>query len=365
MVAGPRQERDMDPEQLEREARERLDPVAYDYFAGGAESETALAANLSSWGRWQLHPHVLRDVTEVDTSTTVLDQPIASPVLIAPTAYHAMAHPDGEPATARAAHRHGTVMVVSTLATTSLEDVAAVAPDAPRWFQLYVFADRGYAGELVDRAVAAGYRALVLTVDAPVLGHRPRDARNAFRLPDHLAMANLPADLPDQYADAEGSGLAAMFTDHDRSLTVDDLAWCKERSGLPLVVKGVHRADDAAACVEAGADAVVVSNHGGRQLDRAVPPAEVLGEVVAAVDGRAEVYVDGGVRRGVDVLTALALGARAVLVGRPVLWGLAVDGEQGVTAVLDGLRDELERAMTLAGVTHATAVPGDLVRRAT
>jgi 4-hydroxymandelate oxidase len=354
----------MDPDELEEAARARLEPMAYDYFAGGAESEASLRANLTSWSRWQLHPHVLRDVTRVGTATTVLGTSVASPVLIAPTAYHALAHAQGEAATARAAAGHGTVMIVSTLATTSLEDVAAAAPGAPRWFQLYVFADRGYAGELVDRAVAAGYRALVLTVDAPVLGHRPRDARNAFRLPDHLAMANLPADLPDQYADAEGSGLAAMFTDHDRSLTVDDLAWLKDRSGLPLVVKGIHRADDAAACVEAGADAVVVSNHGGRQLDRAVPPAEVLPEVVAAVDGRAEVYVDGGVRRGVDVLTALALGARAVLLGRPVLWGLAVDGEAGVRTVLDGLREELERAMTLSGITDATDVPRDLVRRA-
>ena len=354
----------MDPEELEEAARARLEPMAYDYFAGGAESESALRANLASWSRWQLHPHVLRDVTAVDTATSVLGTPVASPVLVAPTAYHALAHPDGEAATARAAAGHGTVMIVSTLATTSLEDVAAAAPDAPRWFQLYVFSDRGYAGELVDRAAAAGYRALVLTVDAPVLGHRPRDARNAFRLPDHLAMANLPADLPDQYAQAEGSGLAAMFTDHDRALTFDDLAWLKDRSGLPLVVKGVHRADDAAACVEAGADAVVVSNHGGRQLDRAVPGAEVLPEVVAAVDGRAEVYVDGGVRRGVDVLTALALGARAVLLGRPVLWGLAVDGEQGVTAVLEDLRADLDRAMTLSGITHASSVPRDLVRPA-
>lgn len=352
----------MDPEELEAAARERLDQMTYDYYAGGAESEAALRANLASWQRWRLHPHVLRDVTHVDTATSVLGTPVAAPVLVAPTAYHALAHSRGEVATARAADRHGSLMIVSTLATTSLEDVAAAAPDAPRWFQLYVFSDRGYAGELVDRAAAAGYRALVLTVDAPVLGHRPRDARNAFRLPDHLAMANLPADLPDQHADAEGSGLAAMFTDHDRSLTVDDLSWLKDRSGLPLVVKGVHRADDARACVEAGADAVVVSNHGGRQLDRAVPPADVLGEVAAAVDRRAEVYVDGGVRRGVDVLTALALGARAVLLGRPVLWGLAIDGEAGVGAVLDGLRVELERAMTLSGVTHATDVPADLVR---
>ena len=353
----------MEPEELEAAARERLSPMAYDYVAGGAESEATLRANVRAWEAWQLRPHVLRDVSRVATTTTVLGSEVRSPVLVAPTAYHRLAHEAGEAATVRAAHRAGSLAVVSTLATTSLEDVADACPDAERWFQLYVFDDRGYAGELIDRAAAAGYRALVLTVDAPILGHRPRDERNAFRLPPGMAMANLPADLTDGVTDDPGSGLAALFTEHDRSLTFSDLAWIRERAGLPLVVKGVHRGDDAARCLDAGADAVVVSNHGGRQLDRAVPTAEALPEVVEAVDGRAEVYVDGGVRRGTDVMTALALGARAVLVGRPVLWGLAVDGEDGVVSVLEGLASQLERSMTLAGITDVRDVPRDLVRR--
>jgi 4-hydroxymandelate oxidase len=355
----------VEPDELQAAARERLSAMAYDYYAGGAESEATLRANPAAWERWQLHPHVLRDVTRISTSTTVLGTPVGTPVLVAPTAYHRLAHEDGEAATARGAGRAGTLMVVSTLATASLEEVATAAADAPCWFQLYVFQDRGYAGELLDRAAAAGYRAIVLTVDAPVLGHRPREERNRFTLPEGLAMANLPSQLPDQFGGPEGSpgsGLAALFTDHDRSLTVDDLGWIKRRSGLPLVVKGVHRGDDARRCVEAGADAVVVSNHGGRQLDRAVPTATALPEVVEAVGPHAEVYVDGGIRRGTDVLIALALGARAVLVGRPVLWGLAVEGAEGVAAVLDDLTAQLERSMTLSGVTDVTDVPRDLVR---
>lgn len=343
---------------LEAEAAARLDRAAFDYYAGGADEELTVAENVAAWRRWRLRPHVLRDVSEVRTETTVLGTPITAPILVAPTAYHRMAHPEGEVATARGAAGAGTVMVVSTLATVALEEVAA-ATAAPKWFQLYVFRDRGFAGELIDRAVAAGYRALVLTVDAPVLGHRRRDARNRFRLPEGLVMANLGDRLPD----SDGSGLEAYFADHDRTLTPRDLDWLKQRSGLPVVVKGIHRGDDAAECVAAGADAVVVSNHGGRQLDRAIATADALPEVVDAVAGRAEVYVDGGIRSGTDVLVALALGARAVLVGRPVLWALAVGGAEGVTALLGELRTELERAMILSGVTSVGAVPRDLVCR--
>jgi 4-hydroxymandelate oxidase len=350
----------MDMTELEAQAREQLSPMAYDYYAGGAMSETTLRDNVTAWDRWRLHPYVLRDVSKVSTTTTVLGTEVATPVLVAPTAYHRLAHPDGEKATARGAADAGTLMIVSTLATTSLQDVAAAVPEAPRWFQLYVFADRGYAGELVDRAVAAGYRALVLTVDAPVLGHRPRDESNRFALPDGLAMANLPTQMPT----AEGSGLAAYFAEgHDRTLSFDDLAWLRDRAGVPLVVKGVHRGDDAARCVETGADAVVVSNHGGRQLDSAVATAVALPEVVEAVDNRAEVYVDGGLRSGVDVLKALALGARAVLIGRPVLWALATGGAAAVTRLLQGLNTELDHAMTLSGVTDVQGIPRDLVRR--
>lgn len=348
----------IDVDELERIARERMTPMAYDYYAGGAESEATLRDNVAAWGRWRLRPRVLRDVSSISLTTTVLGSTIDMPILVAPTAYHRLAHEEGERGTARGAAAAGTLMVVSTLATTSLEDVAAAAPEAPRWYQLYIFDDRGYAGDLVDRAVEAGYRALVLTVDAPVLGYRPRDERNGFRLPEGLTMANLPTDLPD----SDGSGLAALFTSHDRALTFDDLAWLKERSGLPLVVKGLHRGDDAARCVDAGADAVVVSNHGGRQVDHAVATADVLAEVIEDVAGRAEVYVDGGLRTGTDVLKGLALGARAVLLGRPVLWSLAAGGADGVERLLTGMASSLRHTMTMCGVDDVTAVPRDLVR---
>jgi 4-hydroxymandelate oxidase len=348
----------VDLDELEQQARERLTTVAYDYYAGGAGTETTLRDNRAAWDRYRLHPYVLRDVSRIELRTRLLGTELATPIVVAPTAYQRLAHDAGEAATARGAADAGALMVVSTLATTSLEDVAAVAHDAPKWFQLYVFDDRGYAGELVDRAVAAGYRALVLTVDAPMLGYRPRDERNAFRLPEGLAMANLPLAMPE----GEGSGLAALFGSIDRTLTVDDLTWLAERSGLPVVVKGVHRGDDAARCVDAGVGAVIVSNHGGRQLDSAVATADALAEVVDAVDGRVPVLVDGGLRHGADVLKALALGASAVLVGRPVLWGLAAGGADGVRDVLRWLTTDLERAMVLAGVTDVTAVPRDLVR---
>jgi 4-hydroxymandelate oxidase len=347
----------VDLDELERQARTHLSAQAYDYYAGGAGTEATLRDNRDAWTRWVLHPYVLRDVSRIALRTQLLGAELDTPIVVAPTAYQRLAHDEGEAATARGAAEAGALMVVSTLATTSLDDVATAAPDAPKWFQLYVFDDRGYAGELVDRAAAAGYRALVLTVDAPVLGYRPRDERNAFRLPEGLAMANLPLTMPE----GEGSGLAALFGSIDRTITVDDLGWLAERSGLPVVLKGVHRADDAARCVDAGVDAIIVSNHGGRQLDGAVATADALPAVVEAVDGRVPVLVDGGLRHGADVLKALALGAAAVLVGRPVLWGLATGGAGGVRDVLRWLTTDLERAMVLAGVTDVAAVPRDLV----
>lgn len=350
----------MDLEELETRARGRMEQVLYDYYAGGAETEQTLRENVAAWGRWRLRPFILRDVSEVTTTTTVLGSQVATPILVAPTACHAFAHPDGEVATARGTAAARSLMIVSTLANVALEEVVAAVPDAPRWFQLYVFDDRGLAGDLVDRAVAAGCTALVLTVDAPVLGHRPRDERNRYQLPEGLHLANLRRSFPD----ADGSGLAAMFASHDRTLTFDDLGWLRERSGLPLVVKGLHRGDDAARCAASGADAVVVSNHGGRQVDSAVATADVLEEVVDAVGGAAEVYVDGGLRTGGDVLKALSIGARAVLLGRPVLWALACGGAEGVRDLLAALTADLARTMTMCGVTDVTDVPRDLVTRA-
>jgi 4-hydroxymandelate oxidase len=344
--------------ELERRAQELLDPGVYGFFAGGADEEVTLAANLAAWTRLRLRPHVLRDVSSVATATTLLGQPLPTPFLVAPMAYHRLAHPDGEVATAAGAARAGVPLVASTQASVSLEDTAAAEPEAPRWFQLYVHRDRGYAAELVHRAAAGGYRALVLTVDLAAYGNRLRDVRNEFKLPSWLRIANAADRFNDD--DDDPVSIASQF---DPGLSPDVIGWLRELEDLPVVVKGVLRGDDAVACLDAGASAVIVSNHGGRQLDGAVATADALPEVVAAVGGRAEVYVDGGVRRGTDVLKALALGARAALVGRPVIWALATGGAEGVQAVLDGLRAELERAMMLCGTASLDALTPDLVVR--
>jgi len=349
---------------LEALAAQRLDPMALDYFRGGADAELTVADNVAAWSRLRLRPHVLRNVATVSTATSVLGVAVRAPVLVAPTAYHRLAGPEGEAGTAAGAADAGTVMVLSTFATQTLEEVAAAAPAAPRWFQLYVYRDRGFSRDLVARAVAAGYRALVVTVDLPVLGNRTRDVRNAFALPEPMVLAHSP-DVLLRHDDAEPSAGSALASHVqavvDPGLTFDDIAWLRDISGLPVVVKGVLRGDDAAACVDSGAAAVVVSNHGGRQLDGVVATADALAEVVGAVAGGAEVYVDGGIRRGTDVLRALALGARAVLVGRPVLYGLAVGGRVGVRDVLTTLTDELATAMALCGVTGVEALDSDLL----
>lgn len=350
------------PEELEARAREFLAPGAYDYYVSGADDERTLSENLTAWQALRLRPRVLRDVSAVSTATRILGRPVTAPLLVAPTAYQRLAHPDGEEATARGAADFGTVMVVSTFANTSMEDVAAAAPDADRWFQLYVHTDRGLTAELVARAAASGYRAIVLTVDLPVLGYRRRDERGNFALPAGIVKANL-GELPHPVEVAAAGSALRAYADHavDAALTFDDLEWLRGLEDLPLVVKGVLRGDDAAACVAAGADAVVVSNHGGRQLDGAIPTAQALPEVVRAVGEHAEVYVDGGIRRGADVIRALALGARAVLLGRPVLWGLAVDGADGVRGVLENYRVELERAMALCGTPTLADITPDLL----
>jgi 4-hydroxymandelate oxidase len=350
----------VDLESLEAAARERLTLLAYDYYAGGAEDEITLADNVAAWRRLRLRPRVLRDVSVIDTGTTVLGTAVRLPVLIAPTAYQRLAHDEGETATARGAAAAGALYCVSTLATVRLEDVAAAAPDAPRWMQIYLQRDQARNADIVDRAVAAGYQALVLTVDLPVVGYRRRDERNGFALPEGMTMANFGTRHPD--LPGGGSGLAAhVAQDFTAAMTVDDIAWLADRSELPVLVKGVARGDDATACVDAGAAGVIVSNHGGRQLDGAIATADALPEIVAAVGDRVEVYVDGGIRSGTDVVKALALGARAVLIGRPVIWGLATAGAAGVTAVLDGFRVELARAMALCGARSVAELTRDLV----
>jgi 4-hydroxymandelate oxidase len=344
-------------EALEDQARSVLPSAVYDYLAGGAEDEHTLEDNVAAWARLRLRPRILSDVSEVVVATTVLGTPVRFPVMVAPVAFHRLAHPEGELATAQGTKAAGTIMVVSTRASTTLEDIAAAAPELPLWFQVYVLRDREWTADLVARAAAAGYRALVLTGDTPIVGHRRRDAANGFVLPPGVGMANLPAGAgltvadPDDYPGAHQSP----------AVTFDDIGWLSSISRLPVVVKGVLRGDDALRCLDAGASALVVSNHGGRQLDGAVAGADALPEVLSAVGGRAEVYVDGGIRRGTDILKALALGARAVLVGRPVLWGLATSGAAGAQGVLERLGDELAHVMALAGARDVDDVTPDLV----
>ena len=348
----------MDSVSLEARARAVLDPAAYDYFAGGADDEVTLAANSEAWRRILLLPHVLRDVSAVSAGAEVLGIPMTAPILIAPMAVQKLAHPGGESAMAQAAARTGTVMVVSTMATISLEDVAASAPDSPRWFQLYCHRGREVTVDLVQRAQAAGYRAIVLTVDVPVLSRRRRDEANRFDLPDGMRVENLATAL---YS-SDGSALAEYTNaSFDAALTPDDIGWIASIAGLPVIVKGILRADDALRAVYAGAAAVIVSNHGGRQLDGAIASADALPAVAAAVAGRVPVLVDGGIRGGYDVVKAIALGASAVLVGRPFLWGLALGGSDGAATVMTELIDELVRTMTLCGVSSIDQIDGDLL----
>jgi 4-hydroxymandelate oxidase len=348
--------------EVERLARERLSSMAYDYFASGAHDEHTLRENVAAWTRVALHYRVLVDVSSRDAATTVLGTPVSMPVLVAPTAFHKLACPEGELATARAAARAGTVMVLSSLSNTAIEDVAAAARNA-LWFQLYVYRDRGATAALVARAEAAGARALVVTVDAPLLGRRERDVRNRFHLPAGLFVENMTAAGHGDVGLRDGeSGLAAYVAEKlDPSLGWKDIAWLRSITRLPVLVKGLVRPDDARRAIDAGASGVVVSNHGGRQLDGSPPTAAVLGSVADAVQGRIEVLVDGGIRRGTDVLKALCLGARAVLLGRPILWGLAVAGEEGAFGVLGGLREELDQAMALAGCARIADATRELL----
>ena len=337
---------------FERAAEERLDPGAWGYYAGGSGDEITLRDNVAAYGRWILRPRVLVDVGGASTATTVLGQAVSMPLLVAPTAFQRMAHPDGEAATARAAAAAGTVMCLSTLSTAHPAEVAEAG--GARWFQLYVFRDPGFTRSLVELAQEQGFTALVLTVDTPVLGRRERDLRTGFTVTHMIATLGEAAQTP-----------AQAFSLMSPSVTWKDVEAFAELAGLPVVVKGVIGAEDAHLACEHGAAALVVSNHGGRQLDGVAATLDALPEVVEAVDGQIEVYVDGGVRRGSDAVKALALGARAVLVGRPVLWGLAAGGEQGVARVLELLRAEIELAMQLLGCARPEDVRREHVTRRT
>ncbi len=345
-------------------ARERMSPAAFDYYCGGSGDEHTLAENERAFGRITVWPRVLVDVSRVDPATTVLGTSVTMPVLVAPTAFAKLAHPDGEAGIARAAGAAGTIMTVSTLASSTMEEIAAAA-SGPLWYQLYVYRDRAVTRELVARAEAAGYQAIVLTVDTPVLGHRERDTRNQFTLPDGVSVRNLETcrtviDGASKWPKESSFG-AYIHSLFDASLAWPTVEWLRATTRLPVIIKGVLRADDARTAVERGAAAVVVSNHGGRQLDGAPATIRALPQVVDAVGDRAEVFVDGGVRRGVDVLKAVALGARAVLIGRPCLWGLAAEGEAGVTRVLEMFRTELALAMALSGAPTIRDLTPDLL----
>jgi 4-hydroxymandelate oxidase len=337
--------------EYEQVARERLPQTVYEYYWGGAEDELTVRDNRLGWQQLRLRPRVLVDVSTRALATTVLGQPIAFPVLTAPCAFNALANPEGELAVARATTAAGILQIVSTAGTHTLEEVADAAPDGLRWFQLYCYRDRGVTQSLVERAVAAGYRALCLTVDAPLVGRRDRDTRNRFGLPPGMTWKNLQhAGLDRMDAGGEGSALVHYISEiWDASLTWEAIEWLRKLSPLPLAVKGILTAEDARRAVDHGVDAIVVSNHGGRQLDGTLPTSEALLEVADAVGNRTELLVDGGIRRGSDVLKALALGARAVLVGRPYLWALAVNGQAGVEHMLGLLRDELDLCMALSG----------------
>jgi len=349
----------MDIAALEDRAKPHIvDEAAFHYFAGGSDDEATLRDNQAAWARLRFLPHVLRDVSSVSTAASLLGTELDIPILIAPMTAQRLAHPEGEADMARAAAAAGTVMLVSTMATVSLEDVAAAAPEGHRWFQCYVHRDRELTADLVRRAAAAGYEAVVLTVDVPVYSRRRREEVHRFELPDSMRMENLHTTLK-----SRGGSALAEYTQHtfDPTLTFGDIGWLADIADLPVIVKGVLRPDDALASVEAGAAGIVVSNHGGRQLDGAIASADALPAVVDAIGDRVPVLVDGGVRGGYDVARALCLGASAVLVGRPLLWGLALDGAAGAGAVLAEYTAELLRTMALLGVTTLDGLDRSLI----
>jgi len=338
---------------FERLAAERLDPGPHGYFAGGAGDELTMMASEEAWRRLQIRPRVLVDVSERDPSTTVLGVERPHPLIVAPMAFHRLVHPEAEPVTARGAAATGTPFCLSTLATTSPAELAAAVPDAPRWFQLYVFKDRGVTNGLVESATESGFEALVVTVDLPIQGRRERDLRNAFRID-----ASVPS-----VGGRSGMSLPEMVEQFDASLAWDDVERLADDSRLPVLVKGILTPEDARRAQAAGVAGVVVSNHGGRQLDTVPASADVLPRVAEEVGDELDVIVDGGIRRGTDILKAMALGARAVMIGRPAIWGLAVGGADGVRHTLEILLGELDVALALAGTPVAANLDATSVER--
>jgi isopentenyl diphosphate isomerase/L-lactate dehydrogenase-like FMN-dependent dehydrogenase len=347
--------------EYERLAEAALDPQTFGYFAGGAGDEQTLADNIAAFGRWVLRPRMLVDVGAASPASTLLGGPISMPVLVAPTAFLRLAHPDGEGGVARAAAAAGTIYCLSTPATTTPADLARASPGGRRWFQLYCYRDRGITRSLVQQARETGFEAILLTVDMPFSGRRERDLRSGFAIPGEVEVPSFTSA-----SSRRGSAtLAEMVALLDPTLTWRDLEDLVAEAGLPVVVKGILGAEDARLAVASGAAAVAVSNHGGRQLDGVLASLDALPEVVEAVCGAVPVILDGGVRRGTDVVKALALGAQAVMVGRPVVWGLAAQGEPGVADVLALLHEEVRLALALLGcVAPAQVSRRHVVRRA-
>jgi isopentenyl diphosphate isomerase/L-lactate dehydrogenase-like FMN-dependent dehydrogenase len=342
------------------EAERKLEPGPRGYFSGGAGDEVTLRDNVTTWRNWRLRPRQLTGVEASSTAATVMGGPVAAPILVGPVAFQRLLDPEGEAAMARAAAAFGTVMCLSTLATATPTEVAAAAPGGRRWFQLYPFKDAAVTRALMEEAVAAGFEAVVLTVDAPPAGNRESDVRQGFTIPAEVEVPSVAA----AFGGARTVTVAESFGLMTRSLTWDDLGGIAADAGVPLLVKGLLTAEDAALAVEHGAAGVVVSNHGGRQLDRSMTGAEALPEVVEAVAGRATVLVDGGIRRGVDIAVALALGADAVLLGRPTAWGLAAAGAAGAERVLRILAEELELALALLGLASPAGLGPEHLRSA-
>ncbi len=342
-------------------ARERMGKEAFDYVAGGAEDEVTLRENRAAFGRIRLLPRVLVDVSTVELSTRILGQTLEWPVLLAPAAFQTLAHAEGELATVRAAAASRTVMVVSTMTSFSLEEIATAA-EGPKWFQLYCYRDREVTQRLVERAEAAGYSAVCVTVDLARVGRRERDVRNEFQLPAAARPKNFEGLVDPSLLTDDSAFHEYVEQLVDPSLTWESVDWLRSITSLPVLLKGILTAEDARLAVEHAVDGIVVSNHGGRQLDGVPATIDCLSDVVAAVEEKAEVLLDGGVRRGTDVVKALALGARAVLIGRPYVWGLAVDGEAGVAHVLAMLREEVEVAMALMGCPTVADITRDRVR---
>jgi isopentenyl diphosphate isomerase/L-lactate dehydrogenase-like FMN-dependent dehydrogenase len=339
---------------FERAAAERLDAGTAGYFFGGAGDELTLRENAAAWRRWRLRPRALAGLEAWSTRSEILGAEVSSPILVAPVAYQRLVHPDGELAMARAAAAAGTIMCLSTLATARPREVAEGGPPGRRWFQLYCFRDEGVTDALMQEAVDNGFEAIIVTVDAPRAGNRERDLRTGFNIPEEVGVPSVQAAL----GSSRAVTIAETFELMDPALSWQSLERLASRCDVPVLVKGVVTAEDAALAVEHGAAGVAVSNHGGRQLDGSIATADALPEVVDAVAGRVPVLVDGGIRRGIDVAIALALGADAVLVGRPALWGLAVDGAEGAERVLRIFRDELQLVLALCGC----ASPGELGR---